>query len=248
MADDLVIDYSEQWQETETFLRLLPGPMFSSPPTDDNGLVIRHYSTTVTRKLRDHPKMRVDLSDPDDREIVARRVWRYGGPAYVGVLLSRIEPMTRWRKRRDGRRFPVQYYSRTNRDIEYRQALWCDIEGDDIDDQFRRLARFALRPTMVVWSGNRSIQAYWVLEQSVTDGTFRRLMDGLCDRLHGNRNVLRPMQQMRLPGGVHEKTGERAALVLAGERFYRARQIADAIALSSEKCGGSTASGMRCDA
>jgi hypothetical protein len=231
MTDDLVIDYSEPWRETETFLRLLPGPMFSTPPADENGVVIRHYSTTVSRKLRDHPKMRVDLSDPDDREIVAKRVCRGRRPAYVGVLLSRIEQMTRWRKRRDGRLFPVDYYRRTNRDIEYRQALWCDIEGDDIDDQFRRLSNMPLRPTMAVWSGNRSIQAYWILSRPVTDGAFRRLMDGLCDRLRGNRNVLRPMQQMCLPGGVHEKTGVRAALVLAGERYYRARQVADALAL-----------------
>ncbi len=68
-----------------------------------------------------------------------------------------------------------------------------------MDDQFRRLSYIPLRPTMVVWSGNRSIQAYWNLERPVTDGTFRRLMDRLCDRVHGNRNVLRPMQQMRLP-------------------------------------------------
>ncbi len=87
MTEDLVIDYSEPWRETETFLRLLPGPRFSTPPTDENGVVIRHYSTTVSRKLRDHPKMRVDLSDPDDREIVARRVWRCKCPALVGVLL-----------------------------------------------------------------------------------------------------------------------------------------------------------------
>ena len=84
MSDGLEIDYAEPWRETETFLRLLPGPMFSSPPTNDNGLVIRHYSTTISRKLRDHPKMRVDLSDPDDRENVARRVWPYKRPAYDG--------------------------------------------------------------------------------------------------------------------------------------------------------------------
>ncbi len=248
MSDGFEIDFAEPWQETETFLRLLPGPMFSSPPTDDNGVVIRHFSTTVSRKLRDHPMMRVDLSDPDDRENVARRVWRYKRPAYVGVLLSRIEPMKRWRKRRDGWLFPVDYYRRTNRDIEYRQALWCDIEGADIDDQLRRLSDMPLRPTMAVWSGNASLQAYWVLEKPVTDGTFRRLMIGLCDRLRGNHNVLRPTQQMRLPGGVHEKTGARAALVLAGERFYRARQVADAVALPSGKKEGSTASGMRYDA
>jgi len=235
VTDDLVIQYAEPWQETDTFLRLLPGPRFSTPPTDENGVVIRHYSTTVTRSLRDHPKMCVDLSDPDDRENVARRIWRLGGPAHVGVLLTRIEPMKRWRKRRDGRLFPVDFYRRTNRDIEYRQALWCDIEGDDVEDQYRRLSDMPLRPTMVVWSGNRSIQAYWILEKPVTDGTFRRLMDRLCDRVRGNRNVLRPMQQMRLPGGFHEETGARAALVLAGERFYRARQVADALALCGEK-------------
>ncbi|MCH7684188.1 MAG: hypothetical protein IIB35_10815 [Gemmatimonadetes bacterium] len=59
--------------------------MFFSPPKGDNGPVIRHYSTTVSRKLRDHPKMRVDLSDPDDRKNVARRVWRYKRPSYEGA-------------------------------------------------------------------------------------------------------------------------------------------------------------------
>ncbi len=83
MTDDLVIEYAESWQETETFFRLLPGPRFSTPLADENGVVVRNYSTTVSRRLRDHPKMRVDLSDPDDREIVARRVWRYSTSALV---------------------------------------------------------------------------------------------------------------------------------------------------------------------
>ena len=238
MADDLVIEYAEPWQATETFLRLLPGPRFSSPPTDENGVVTRHYSTTVTRSLRDHPKMRVDLSDPDGRENVARRVWRRERPAHVGVLVTRITPLTLWRKRRDGRRFPVDFYRRTNADVEYRQALWCDIEGDDAEDQYRRLGSLALRPTMLVWSGHRSLHAYWILKRAVTDRTFRRLMSGLCARLRGNPRVLNPAQQMPLPGGVHERTGERAALVLAGERYYRARQVADAIACSGEKNEG----------
>jgi len=146
MADDLVIDYDEPWRETETFLRLLPGPRFETPPKDENGVVIRHYSTTVSRELRDHPKMRVDLSEPDDREIVAKWVCRGRRPAYVGVLLSRIEQKTQWRKRRDGKLFPVDFYRRTNDDIEYRQALSCDIEGDDVGDQFRRLSNMPLRP------------------------------------------------------------------------------------------------------
>ncbi len=49
MVKGLVNEYDEPWQETETFLRLLPGPRFARPPTDDCGVVIRHYSTTVTR-------------------------------------------------------------------------------------------------------------------------------------------------------------------------------------------------------
>ena len=37
---------------------------------------------------------------------------------------------------------------------------------------------------------------------------------------------------MRLPGGVHERTGARASLVLAGDRYYRAGQVARAITVS----------------
>lgn len=88
MSSDLDLQWSEPWQETETFSRLLAGPRFGTPPTDERGVVVRHYSTTINRRpfLRDHPKMRVDLSDPDDREYVARTIWRYSRPAYVGVL------------------------------------------------------------------------------------------------------------------------------------------------------------------
>jgi len=43
------------------------------------------------------------------------------------------------------------------------------------------------------------------------------------------------MQEMRLPGGVHEETGIPAALMFAGERYYRAKQVTDAITLSAEE-------------
>ena len=57
-------------------------------PHDACGVAIRHFSATINRKpfLGDHPKMKVDPSDPDDREYVARTIWRYSRPTYVGVL------------------------------------------------------------------------------------------------------------------------------------------------------------------
>lgn len=235
MSENLVYQYDEPWQETETFLRLLAGPRFSSPPTDENGLVIRDYSTTISRDLRDHPKMRVNLNDPDDREYVARKICRNKRPAYVGMLISRIEQATDWRRRRDGRCFPVDHYKRTNAHIEYFQALFCDIEGDDIEEQVQRLRDFALHPTMLVWSGHVSLHAYWVLQEPVTARYWDKLMRALCAELRGSRQVLRPMQEMRLPGGVHEETGIPAALMFAGERYYRAKQVTDAITLSAEE-------------
>ena len=235
MNNPITLEWDEPWRETETFLRLLRGPRFAAPPTDEHGIAIGGYCTTINREpfLRDHPKMRVDLSDPDDRENVARRIWRDGRPAYVGVLLCRIDQATEWRRRRDnGKAFPVGFYRRTNAHVEHRQALWCDIEGSDLDEQIQRLRDFAVHPTMVVWSGHLSLHAYWILERPVTGRAFRRLMPALCAQLRGNRRAISPMQQMRLPGGVHERTGARASLVLAGERYYRAGQVARAITVS----------------
>ncbi len=129
----------------------------------------------------------------------------------------------------------VDHYRRTNAHVEHFQALWCDIEGDDRDEQIQRLDDFAVDPTMVVRSGNISLQAHWVLKKPVTERYWRKLMRALCAQLRGNRRVLCPMQQMRLPGGVHEETGVPAALMFAGERYCRAKQVADAITLTADE-------------
>ncbi len=56
MVKDSVFEYDEPWRETETFLRLLPGPRFARPPIDENGVVIRHNSTTISARVQREPE------------------------------------------------------------------------------------------------------------------------------------------------------------------------------------------------
>lgn len=87
MTEDLVIDYSEPWQETGTFLRLQPGPQVSTPPTDKSGVGMRHHVATASRNLSHHPK---DARGPVRRQRRARSISRPIGP----VERSAPSPLT----------------------------------------------------------------------------------------------------------------------------------------------------------
>lgn len=90
-----------------------------------------------------------------------------GHTAWAGAF--RIKEV---RRRSDGRSFPAKRVVRNNALVKTFQALWCEMDRGTIWEQWQRLRSFGVFPTMVVWSGGKSLQAYWVLAEARKDNAF----------------------------------------------------------------------------
>ncbi len=229
-------------EETERFVRRLTGPKCCKPYRDENGEE-KHHCTTVnfTREIRSHPNDSMCLCCRDSRRRISEKVWntRTNG-AFIGVSLSKQELEVKWTDRKDGRRFPVNRYHRTNALVETFQALWCELDRGSVREQWDRLRSFGVFPTMIVWSGGKSLHAYWVLAESTDRERFNSVMPRLCAQLLGDGKTIPAMHQLRLPGSIHSRSLERgrlrrARLIHDDERFPAIEEIEAALTLSPEE-------------
>ena len=229
-------------EETERFVRRLTGPKCCKPYRDENGEE-KHHCTTVnfTREIRSHPNDSMCLCCRDSRWRISEKVWntRTNG-AFIGVSLSKQELEVKWTDRKDGRRFPVNRYHRTNALVETFQALWCELDRGSVREQWDRLRSFGVFPTMIVWSGGKSLHAYWVLAEPTDRERFDSVMPRLCAQLLGDGKTIPAMHQLRLPGSIHSKSLEqgrmrRARLIHEADRFPGIEEIEAALTLTMEE-------------
>ncbi len=230
-------------EETERFLRRLAGPRCRKSYCDENGKKAHHCTTVnFTREIKSHPNDSLCLCCRDSRRQISERVWRATKRgAFIGVSISAQEFEVEWKDRKDGRgRFPIDRYHRTNALVETFQALWCEMDRGTVREQWDRLHSFGVFPTMIVWSGGKSLQAYWVLAEPTDRERFNSVMPRLCAQLFGDGNAILAMHQLRLPGSIHFKTLERgrlrrARLIHDEERFPAIEQIEAALTLTPEE-------------
>ncbi len=228
--------------ETERFLRRLAGPMCCNPHRDGNGSKMHHFTTVnFTREIKSHPNDSLCLCCRDSRLRISEKVWntRTNG-AFIGVCLSKQELEVKWTDRNDGGRFPTNRYHRTNAHVETCQALWCEMDRGSVREQWDRLRSFGVFPTMIVWSGGKSLHAYWVLAEPIDRERFNAVMPRLCAQLLGDGKTLPAMHQLRLPGSIHSKSLERgrlrrARLIHEEDSFPAIEEIEAALTLSMEE-------------
>jgi hypothetical protein len=103
--------------------------------------------------------------------------------------------------------------------------LWVELdEPDKIDRAMLKLDELRLHPAAIVFSGNRSPHCYWGLTTPLAIETVQTLNKRLAQALEGDAKVHDPTRMLRLPGGVHEKSGRQSHLLeLSGELFEPAR-------------------------
>ncbi|MFQ5464022.1 MAG: hypothetical protein ACE5E5_15530, partial [Phycisphaerae bacterium] len=231
-------------EETDRFLRRLGGPKCHEPYRDENGHE-KHHRTTVnfTREIRSHPNAMLCLCCENRRRKIAESVWqRTKNAGFIGVLISKVpdEPETVWRQRKDGKRFPTERVERSNAHVETFQALWCEMDRGTVREQWDRLHSFGVTPTMIVWSGGKSLHAYWVLAEPIDRENFNAVMPRLCAQLLGDGKTIDAMHQLRLPGSIHSKSLERgrlrrARLIHEEDRFPTIEEIEAALTLDDEE-------------
>ena len=226
-------------EETVKYASIIRGPRCREPYLDRHGK-LQHHRTTVnfTKEIKSHPDTVMCLCCEDSHWEIAGSVWRRTKKAgFIGVLISDVpeEPETVWRRRTDGRRFPASRVVRDNASVMTFQTLWCEMDTGSLDEQWDRLHSFGVFPTMVVWSGAKSLHAYWVLAEPTDRERFNSVMPRLCAQLLGDGKAISAMHQLRLPGSIHSKSGMRARLEYAEERFPAIEEIEAALTLPMEE-------------
>ena len=229
-------------EETERFLRRLAGPRCQKPVRDRHGN-LRHHCTTVnfTREIKSNPNESLCLCCRDSRIRISEKVWRARtNGAFTGASISKQVPRVRRCTRKDGRQFPAKRYLRTNALVETFQTLWYEMDRGSVREQWDRVRSFGVFPTMVVWSGGKSLHAYWVLAEPTDRERFNAVMPRLCAQLLGDGKAINAMHQLRLPGSIHSKSLERgrlrrARLVHEEDRYPAIRDIEAALTLTPEE-------------
>lgn len=115
----------------------------------------------------------------------------------------------------------------------------CD-GGLSIEEQ-RQLPELAGLPaaSLRVWTGGKSLHQYWLLRrgESLATEEFRRLQRALARAIQVvapeagvDESISNPSRVMRVPGGWHPRSGERAKLDLTGGPRYTAAELMAVVA------------------
>jgi hypothetical protein len=84
------------------------------------------------------------------------------------------------------------------------------VEWDDgagIEVQMYRWQTLRLpEPTVMVWTGGKSVHCYWVLDEPMAPAEWRPLQKRLIAYCDGDKQCCNPSRPMRLPGFKYEKT------------------------------------------
>jgi hypothetical protein len=102
-------------------------------------------------------------------------------------------------------------------------GIWGECDGGlSIQEQQALPGAAGLpEPTLTVWTGNKSLHMYWLLEpgELLEPGQFRELQQRLAEALANasptagaDRSIHNPARLMRVPGGIHPATGNRCSI------------------------------------
>jgi hypothetical protein len=119
-----------------------------------------------------------------------------------------------------------------NKDIKRCIAIFCQWDDRPIEDQMRLWEAVGfLDPTFVIYSGDRSLQPYWVFDKPLNDAQQWCEIQALLIEVMGadpaNKN---PSRLLRVAGGFHIKPGRepvRTEIVADSGRKYTPEQLVE---------------------
>jgi AAA domain len=93
-------------------------------------------------------------------------------------------------------------------DINRCRAIFCEWDDLPLDEQLRRWEEIGfVEPTFVVFSGDKSMQPYWVFDGPVSVEQWRELQELLIEVMGADKSNKNPSRVFRLAGGWHVKPG-----------------------------------------
>jgi len=96
----------------------------------------------------------------------------------------------------------------TDADIKECRAIFCEWDDLELAKQFERWQQIGfLEPTFTVYSGDKSMQPYWVFNEPITVPQWRELQELLIEVMEADKSNKNPSRVFRLAGGWHIKPG-----------------------------------------
>ncbi|MCC3593843.1 AAA family ATPase [Microcoleus sp. PH2017_28_MFU_U_A] len=93
-------------------------------------------------------------------------------------------------------------------DIDRCCAIFCEWDDLPLDEQLHRWEEIGfVEPTFVVFSGDKSMQPYWVFDEPVSVEQWRELQELLIATMGADPSNKNPSRVFRLAGGWHVKPG-----------------------------------------
>jgi hypothetical protein len=196
-----------------------------------------------------------DLGDAHRRE-VERELRRHPSHALGLVVNPALPQPDGWgekpeEKRKDG---SPKVWGASSGHISGAVAIWAECDGGlSLEDQ-QQLPELAglPAPSFTVWSGSKSLHQYWLVEEELLDPKrFPSLQKRLAAAIEGADPEAAPdtglgnaCRVMRVPGGIHPKTGNRCRIHSSAGTLYPASELEGLVpALPSSSSSSSSSSG-----
>ena len=102
----------------------------------------------------------------------------------------------------------VQGHCATDRDVTHLTACFADWDDIPIPAQWQLIEDMPLPPTAVVWTGNKSLHPYWVLDHAIplndaSWAVWRSVQEGLIRYWGGDHTIKNPSRMMAYPWRPH---------------------------------------------
>ncbi|MGB8688928.1 MAG: hypothetical protein WCD53_16540, partial [Microcoleus sp.] len=111
----------------------------------------------------------------------------------------------------------------TDADIKQCCAIFCEWDDISLADQFEKWSYLGfVEPTFTVYSGDKSMQPYWVFDEPIAPKQWRELQALLIEVMGADKSNKNPSRVFRLAGGWHVKPDrEPAKTEIVGESGIR---------------------------
>ena len=93
-------------------------------------------------------------------------------------------------------------------DIAHCCAIFCEWDDIPLGEQFEKWSAVGfVEPTFTIFSGDKSMQPYWLFEEPITPEQWRELQVLLIEIMEADESNKNPSRVFRLAGGWHIKPG-----------------------------------------
>ena len=115
-------------------------------------------------------------------------------------------------------------------DVKHGRAIFYEHDNLPKDEQKQLWQKLNLpEPTFQIDTGGKSIHSYWVFDKPSSVEDWKTLQTDLLEYSYGDRSIKNPSRVMRVPGFVHQKSGNQSEIVSQSGKRYSIEELRQAI-------------------